>query len=66
MNNDLLVLIQVIISSFSEVSENEYLDPKTAQVAIVDHVKQVSSLPVILSCTCLSLSYMGLDLVCFI
>ncbi|CAO2836729.1 unnamed protein product [Amaranthus hypochondriacus] len=31
----------VIISSFSEVSENEYLDPKTAQVAIVDHVKQV-------------------------
>ncbi|KNA05839.1 hypothetical protein SOVF_186560 [Spinacia oleracea] len=31
----------VIISSFSEVSDNEYLDPRTAQVAIVDHVKQV-------------------------
>ncbi|KAL2941038.1 F-actin-capping protein subunit alpha [Bienertia sinuspersici] len=30
----------VIITSFSEVAENEYLDPRTAQVAIVDHVKQ--------------------------
>uniref|UniRef100_A0A803KP06 F-actin-capping protein subunit alpha n=1 Tax=Chenopodium quinoa TaxID=63459 RepID=A0A803KP06_CHEQI len=30
----------VIIAPFSEVAENEYLDPRTAQVAIVDHVKQ--------------------------
>lgn len=30
----------VIITPFSEVAENEYLDPRTAQVAIVDHVKQ--------------------------
>lgn len=41
-DDDLLLLFQVIISSFSEVSDNEYLDPRTAQVAIVDHVKQVS------------------------
>ncbi|XP_057961145.1 F-actin-capping protein subunit alpha isoform X1 [Malania oleifera] len=31
----------VLISSFSELDENEYLDPRTAQVATVDHVKQV-------------------------
>ncbi|CAF1703463.1 unnamed protein product [Brassica oleracea] len=33
----------VIVSSFSEITENEYLDPRTAQVAIVDHVKQICS-----------------------
>lgn len=32
---------EVILTSFSEVGKNEYLDPRTAQVAIVDHVKQV-------------------------
>ncbi|KAL0858048.1 hypothetical protein Bca101_063202 [Brassica carinata] len=32
---------QVIVSSYSEITENEYLDPRTAQVAIVDHVKQI-------------------------
>ncbi|CAH2055002.1 unnamed protein product [Thlaspi arvense] len=31
----------VIVSSYSEITENEYLDPRTAQVAIVDHVKQI-------------------------
>ncbi|KAI5658729.1 hypothetical protein M9H77_27522 [Catharanthus roseus] len=30
----------VLVTSFSEVSENEYIDPRTAQVAVVDHVKQ--------------------------
>ncbi|XAR52636.1 hypothetical protein NMG60_11020803 [Bertholletia excelsa] len=31
----------VLITSFSEIDENEYLEPRTAQVAKVDHVKQV-------------------------
>ncbi|XP_071691525.1 F-actin-capping protein subunit alpha-like isoform X1 [Rutidosis leptorrhynchoides] len=31
----------VLISSFSEISEDEYLDPRTAQVAKVDHVRQI-------------------------
>ncbi|GMN43910.1 hypothetical protein TIFTF001_013109 [Ficus carica] len=31
----------VIISSFAELGKNEFLDPRTAQVAIIDHVKQV-------------------------
>jgi capping protein alpha len=31
----------VLVTSFGEMSKNEYLDPRTAQVAIVDHVKQV-------------------------
>lgn len=35
-------LFQVLVTSFSEISKNEYLDPRTAQVAKVDHVKQVS------------------------
>lgn len=30
----------VLVTSFSEISENEYLDPRTAQVVVVDHVKQ--------------------------
>ncbi|CAF2126353.1 unnamed protein product [Brassica napus] len=34
---------EVIVSSYSEITENEYLDPRTAQVAIVDHVKQICS-----------------------
>ncbi|KAL8553940.1 hypothetical protein ACS0TY_002265 [Phlomoides rotata] len=32
---------EVMVTSFSEVDKDEYLDPRTAQVAIVDHVKQV-------------------------
>nr|XP_043624243.1 F-actin-capping protein subunit alpha [Erigeron canadensis] len=31
----------VLISSFSEVSQDEYLDPRTAQVGKVDHVRQI-------------------------
>lgn len=31
----------VLVSSFSEISEDEYLDPRTAQVGKVDHVKQI-------------------------
>ncbi|KAF5952260.1 hypothetical protein HYC85_010204 [Camellia sinensis] len=31
----------VLITPFSEINENEYLDPRTAQVARVDHVEQV-------------------------
>lgn len=31
----------VLITPFSEINENEYLDSRTAQVAKVDHVKQV-------------------------
>ncbi|KAL1549577.1 F-actin-capping protein subunit alpha-like [Salvia divinorum] len=32
---------EVMVTPFSEIGENEYLDPRTAQVAIVDHVNQV-------------------------
>lgn len=39
----LFLRLQVLVTSFGELGENEYLDPRTAQVAIVDHVKQVSS-----------------------
>ncbi|KAK2976901.1 hypothetical protein RJ640_024735 [Escallonia rubra] len=31
----------VLVTSFSEIDQNEYLDPRTAQVVKVDHVKQV-------------------------
>lgn len=31
----------LLITSFSEIGENEYIDPRTAQIAKVDHVKQV-------------------------
>ncbi|KAK9292534.1 hypothetical protein L1049_020508 [Liquidambar formosana] len=31
----------VLVTSFGQLNENEYLDPRTAQVAVVDHVKQV-------------------------
>ncbi|GJR67297.1 F-actin-capping protein subunit alpha [Tanacetum coccineum] len=31
----------VLISSYSEISEGEYLDPRTAQVGKVDHVRQI-------------------------
>ena len=44
----LLLLSQVIVSSYSEITENEYLDPRTAQVAIVDHVQQVLLLIVLI------------------
>lgn len=37
-------LSQLLVTSFSEIGENEYIDPRTAQVAKVDHVKQVSIL----------------------
>ncbi|XP_027161000.1 F-actin-capping protein subunit alpha [Coffea eugenioides] len=30
----------VMVTSFSEITEDEYLDPRTAQVAVVNHVKQ--------------------------
>ncbi|KAL6964734.1 hypothetical protein U1Q18_035792 [Sarracenia purpurea var. burkii] len=33
--------LQILISSFGEIDENEYLDPRTAQVARIDHVNQV-------------------------
>ncbi|EPS62265.1 hypothetical protein M569_12526, partial [Genlisea aurea] len=32
---------EVLITSFNEIAKNEYLDPRSAQVAVVDHVKQV-------------------------
>uniref|UniRef100_A0A9I9CIP5 F-actin-capping protein subunit alpha n=1 Tax=Cucumis melo TaxID=3656 RepID=A0A9I9CIP5_CUCME len=31
----------VIITPFNELEENEFLDPRTAQVAIIDNIKQV-------------------------
>ncbi|XP_048236045.1 F-actin-capping protein subunit alpha isoform X2 [Ricinus communis] len=31
----------VLVTSYNELNKNEYLDPRTAQVAIVNHVKQV-------------------------
>ncbi|KAI3815486.1 hypothetical protein L1987_15155 [Smallanthus sonchifolius] len=31
----------VLVSSYSEISEDEYLDPRTAQVGKVDHVRQI-------------------------
>ncbi|XP_057464936.1 F-actin-capping protein subunit alpha-like [Actinidia eriantha] len=31
----------VLVTSFGEIDENKYLDPRTAQVVTVDHVKQV-------------------------
>ncbi|KAL5068446.1 hypothetical protein RYX36_019333 [Vicia faba] len=31
----------VLVTSFGELEDNAFLDPRTAQVAIVDHVKQV-------------------------
>lgn len=36
-----LLQMKVIITSFGEIDKNEFLDPRTAQVAIVDHIKQV-------------------------
>ena len=34
--------MQVLITSFGELNENEFLDPRTTQVALVDHIKQVN------------------------
>ncbi|GJV61617.1 pyruvate decarboxylase 2, partial [Tanacetum coccineum] len=31
---------KLLISSYSEISENDYLDPRTAQVGKVDHVRK--------------------------
>ncbi|XP_044468513.1 F-actin-capping protein subunit alpha [Mangifera indica] len=31
----------VLVTSYGELDKNKYLDPRTAQVAIIDHVKQV-------------------------
>ena len=36
--------LQVLVTSYNELDENEFLDPRTAQVAIIDHVKQVGYL----------------------
>ncbi|KAF2316851.1 hypothetical protein GH714_042192 [Hevea brasiliensis] len=33
--------LKVLITSYNELDKNEYLDPRTAQVATVNHVKQV-------------------------
>lgn len=33
--------MQVLITSFGELNEKEYLEPRTAQVAKIDHIKQV-------------------------
>lgn len=32
----------MLVTSFGELKENEFLDLRTAQVAIVDHIKQVN------------------------
>ncbi|XP_047321952.1 F-actin-capping protein subunit alpha [Impatiens glandulifera] len=32
---------EVLITSYSQLTEDEYLDPRTAQVSKVDHIKQV-------------------------
>lgn len=53
----LFLRLQVLVTSFGELGENEYLDPRTALVAIVDHVKQVSSAVFKKSCT--STSYVN-------
>lgn len=53
----LFLRLQVLVTSFGELGENEYLDPRTTQVAIVDHVKQVSSAVFKKSCT--STSYVN-------
>lgn len=37
-----LCCLQVMVTPYNEIDKNEYIDPRTAQVAIVDHVKQVS------------------------
>jgi hypothetical protein len=31
---------QIIITTYGELDKNNYLDPRTAQVATVDHIKQ--------------------------
>ncbi|KAM1549345.1 hypothetical protein ACFX1Z_010409 [Malus domestica] len=31
----------VIVTSYGELAKNEFIDPRTAQVAVVDHIKQV-------------------------
>lgn len=33
--------MQIIITTYGELDKNNYLDPRTAQVATVDHIKQV-------------------------
>lgn len=33
----------MLITPYNELDKNEYLDPRDAQVATVNHVKQVSS-----------------------
>ena len=34
--------MQIIIATYGELDRNNYLDPRTAQVATVDHIKQVN------------------------
>lgn len=36
---------QVLVTAFGEIDEIEYLDPRSYQVAIVNHVKQVIFIP---------------------
>lgn len=43
--SSLMWCIQVIITPFNELEENEFLDPRTAQVAIIDNIKQVRVQP---------------------
>lgn len=43
-NHWLNACMQVLVTSFGELEGNAFLDPRTAQVAVVDHVKQVSPL----------------------
>lgn len=33
---------QVIVTSYGQLNETEFIDPRTAQVAVVDHIKQAS------------------------
>lgn len=40
---------QVLVTSFGELEGNAFLEPRTAQVAIVDHAKQVTLISIYLS-----------------
>ena len=35
------IYLQIIIATYGELDRNNYLDPRTAQVATIDHIKQV-------------------------
>ncbi|KAH0994867.1 hypothetical protein GBA52_018731 [Prunus armeniaca] len=38
-------LRRVIVTSFGQLNETEFIDPRTAQVAVVDHIKQAKVRP---------------------